>query len=147
MIFFLIFLYYKAKSLCICLFVCLFYLSGKRLRNRLTQAHKIGNECRVNFSWSSEHIFNFLRFVIQKLRVFKERTERFSVRNEKSKYTRHYSRYVTEGGAKMLIRRFRNNDTGAFRKYWRGKKFRVINSKAIMISPREICKILLTPRA
>ena len=51
-------------------FVCLFSLSGKRLMNRLTQAHKIGNGCRVNFSWSSEHIFNFLRFVIQKLRVF-----------------------------------------------------------------------------
>src|SRR6218665_3593647 len=80
-------------------------------------------------------------------KFFKERTERFSVRNKKSKYTRHYSRYVTEGGAKMLIRRFRNNDTGAFQKYWRGTKFRVINSKAIMISPREICKILLTPRA
>ena len=45
-------------------------LSGKKLTNRLTQAHKIGNECRVNFSWSSEHIFNFLRFVIQKVRVF-----------------------------------------------------------------------------
>ena len=72
----------------VCLFVCLFSLSGKRLTNRLTQAHKIGDECRVNFSWGSEHIFNFLRFVIQKLRVVKERTEQFSVRNEKSKYTR-----------------------------------------------------------
>ena len=29
-------LYYKAKSLCICLFVCLFSLSGKQLTNRLT---------------------------------------------------------------------------------------------------------------
>src|SRR6218665_4125628 len=88
-------------------FVCLFSLSVERLTNRLTQTRKIGNDCRVNFSWSSEHIFNFLSFVIQKLRVFfKERTERFSVRIEKSKY----SRYVTEGGAKMLIRRFRNND-------------------------------------
>src|SRR6218665_3166738 len=76
---------------------------------------------------------------------FKERTERFSVCNEKSKYTRHYSRYVTEGRATMLIRRFRNNDTRAFRKYWRVTKFRVINSKAIMISPPEICKVLLTP--
>jgi len=37
----------------------------------------------------------------------------------------HWSRYVTEGGAKVLIRRFRNNDAGAFRKYWRGTKFRV----------------------
>src|SRR6218665_2901365 len=64
-----------------------------------------------------------------------------------SKYTRHYSSYVTEGGAKMLIRRFRNNDAGALRKYLRARKFRVINSKAIIISPREICKILLTPRA
>jgi len=35
------------------------------------------------------------------------------------------SRYVTEGGAKMLIRRFRNNYAGAFRKYWHGTKFRV----------------------
>jgi len=43
----------------------------------------------------------------------------------------HSSRYVTEGRAKMLIRRFLNNDTGAFRKYWRGTEFRVINSKAI----------------
>jgi len=43
----------------------------------------------------------------------------------------HSSRYVTGGGAKMLIRRFRYNDTGAFRKYWRGTEFRVINSKAV----------------
>src|SRR6218665_2713212 len=127
------------------LFVCFFSLCGKKLTNRLTQTHTIGNECRVNFSWSSEHIFNLIRFVIQKLRDFKERTEGFSVRNEKSKYTRHYSRYVTEGGAKMLIGRFRNNDTRALPKNWRGTKFRVINSKAIMINPREICKILLTP--
>src|SRR6218665_799052 len=50
-------------------FVCLFSLSAKKLTNRLTQTRKIGNDCRprVNFSWSSEHIFNFLRFVIQKL--------------------------------------------------------------------------------
>src|SRR6218665_1047433 len=59
-------LYHKAKSLCI----CLFSVSAKKLTNRLTQAHKIGNECRVHFSWSREHVFNFLRFVIQKLRVF-----------------------------------------------------------------------------
>ena len=71
----------------------------------------------------------------------------YASRNQNTRV--HYARYVTEGGAKMLIRRFRNNDTGAFRKYGRGTKFRVIdlNSKAIMISPREICKILLTPRA
>src|SRR6218665_341078 len=59
-------LYYKAKSLCI----CLFSLSAKKLTNCLMQTRKIGNDCRVNFSWSSEHIFNFLRFVIQKLQVF-----------------------------------------------------------------------------
>src|SRR6218665_892259 len=63
-------LYYKAKSLCICLFVCLFSLCGKKLTNRLTQTHTIGNECRVIFSCSNEHIFNLIRFVIQKLRVF-----------------------------------------------------------------------------
>src|SRR6218665_3036659 len=68
----------------------------------------------------------------------------YASRNQNTRV--HYSRYVTEVGCKMLIRRFRNNDTGAFRKYWHGTKFRVINSKAIMISPREICKILLTPR-
>src|SRR6218665_234065 len=51
-------------------FVCLFSLSSKKLTNRLSQTRKIGNDCRVNFSWSSEHIFNFLRFVIQKLRFF-----------------------------------------------------------------------------
>ena len=54
----------------LCLFVCLFSLSVEKLTNRLTQTRKIDNDCRVNFSWSSEHIFNFLRFVIQKLRVF-----------------------------------------------------------------------------
>ena len=54
----------------VCLFVCLFSLSAKRLTNRLMQTRKIGNDCRVNFSWSSEHIFNFLHFVIQKLRGF-----------------------------------------------------------------------------
>src|SRR6218665_1951871 len=43
----------------------------------------------------------------------------------------HSSCYITEGRAKMLIRRFRNNDTGAFRKYWRGTEFQVINSKTI----------------
>ena len=59
-------LYYKAKSLCI----CLFSLSAKKFTNRLTQTRKIGKDCRVNFSWSSEHSFNFLRSVIQKLRVF-----------------------------------------------------------------------------
>src|SRR6218665_2045127 len=54
----LVILYYKAKSLpvCICLFVCLFSLSVKRLTNRLTQTRKIGSDCRVNFSWSSDHI-------------------------------------------------------------------------------------------
>src|SRR6218665_1179032 len=132
------------------LFVCLFSLSAERLTNRLTQTRKIGNDCRVNFSWSSEHMFNFLRFVIQKLQVFLKNELNdlaYALRNQNTRV--HYSRYVTEGGAKMLIRRFRNNDTGAFRKYWRGTKFRVIdlNSKAIMISPRENCKILLTPRA
>ena len=55
----------------VCLFVCLFSLSAGKLTNRLTQTRKIGNDCRVNFFvWSSEHIFNFLGFVIQKLRVF-----------------------------------------------------------------------------
>jgi len=52
------------------LFVRSFALSSVLLMNRLTQARKIGNNYTVNFSWSSEHIFNFLRFVIQKLRVF-----------------------------------------------------------------------------
>src|SRR6218665_2054654 len=60
----------------------------------------------------------------------------YASRNQNTRV--HYSRYVTEGGAKMLIRRFRNNETRAFRKYWQGTKFRVINSKAIMISPREL---------
>ena len=45
------------------LFVSTFSLSAELLTNSLTQARKIGNDCRVNFSWSSEHIFNFLRFV------------------------------------------------------------------------------------
>jgi len=102
------------------LFVCLFSLSAKRLTNRLTQTGKIGNDCTVNFSWSSDHIFNFLRFVIQKLRVFlKNELDdlAYASRNQNSRF--HYSRYVTEGGAKILIRRFRNNDTGAFRKSWR----------------------------
>jgi len=31
----------------------------------------------------------------------------------------------------MLIRRFRNNETGGFQKYWQGTEIRVINSKAI----------------
>src|SRR6218665_3839870 len=66
-------LYYKVKSLCIYLFVCLlvctFALSSVLLTNRLTQALKIRIYYCVNFFWSSKHIFNFLRFVIQKLRV------------------------------------------------------------------------------
>ena len=44
--------------------------SSRLHANRLTQAHNICINYRVNFSWSSEHIFNFLRFVNQKLRVF-----------------------------------------------------------------------------
>jgi len=52
------------------LFVCSLSLSVELLTNRLTQAREIGNDCRVNFFGSSEHILNFLRFVIQKLRVF-----------------------------------------------------------------------------
>jgi len=55
------------------LFVCMFSLSGELLTNRLTQACKIGNDYRVNFSWSSKCIFSFVRFVIQKLWAFKER--------------------------------------------------------------------------
>src|SRR6218665_988547 len=79
-------LYDKAKSLCIYLFVCTFAPSLVLLMNRLTQALKIRIDYSVNFSWSSEHIFNFLRFVIQKSRVFKDQTERFSIRIEISKY-------------------------------------------------------------
>ena len=59
-------LYYKAKCLCVCAFAPSWTLHA----NRLTQAHNIYIDYRVTFSWSSEHIFNFLRFVIQKLRVF-----------------------------------------------------------------------------
>jgi len=89
-----IILYYKAKSLCIYLFVCSFVCrpafapSSVLLTNRLTQALKIRIDYCVNFLWSNKHTFNFLRFLIQKLRAFKERTEQFSVglRIEKSKY-------------------------------------------------------------
>ena len=52
------------------LFVCTFALSSVLVTNRLTQALKIRIDYSVNFLWSSKHIFNFLRFVIQKLRVF-----------------------------------------------------------------------------
>src|SRR6218665_3182838 len=93
-------------------FVCLFSLSVERLTNRLTQTRKIGNDCRVNFSWSSEHIFNLLSFVIQKLRVFLKNELNdlaYASRNQNTRV--YYSRHVNEGGAKMLIRRFRNNDT------------------------------------
>jgi len=78
------------------LFVCMFALSSILLTNHLTHSLKI----RIDYS----------------ITFFKERTERFSVRIEKSKYTRPFFGYVTEGGAKMLISCFRNNDTGAFRK-------------------------------
>jgi len=83
-------LYDKAKSLCIYLFVCTFAPSLVLLMNRLTQALKIRIDYSVNFSWSSKHIFNFVRFVIQKLRVLKKRCERFSIHIEKSKYTRPF---------------------------------------------------------
>ena len=63
-------LYYKTKFMY--LFVCTFSPSSVLLTNRLTQALKIRIDYSVNFSWSSEHIFNFLRFVIQKSRVFKD---------------------------------------------------------------------------
>jgi len=81
----MLYLILKSEELCIYLFVCLFAPSSVLLTNRLTQALKIRIVYRVNFSWSSKHIFNFLRFAIQKLRAFKERTERLSVRIEKSK--------------------------------------------------------------
>jgi len=51
-------------------FLCTFSPSSALLMNRLTQPHNICIDYRVNFSWSSKHIFNLLRFVIQKLRVF-----------------------------------------------------------------------------
>jgi len=54
----------------VCLFVYTFSLSAELLTNRLTQARTIGNDCGVNFSWSSKQIFNFLLFVIRKLPVF-----------------------------------------------------------------------------
>src|SRR6218665_3287351 len=100
----------------------MFALSSVLLTNRLTQALKIRMDYSVNLLWSSKHIFKFLRVVIQKLRVFfKVRTERFSVTYTSGNQNihGHSSRYVTEGGTKMLIRRFRNNDSGACRKYWR----------------------------
>src|SRR6218665_1590410 len=126
-------LYYKAKSLCIYLIVCTFALSSVILTNRLIQALKICIDYNVNLLWSSKHIFNFLHFVIQKLRVFlKNELNELVYASRNQNIYGHSSRYVTEGGAKMLqIRRFRNNDTRAFRKYWRGTEFRVINSKAI----------------
>src|SRR6218665_3028490 len=92
-----------------------------------------GIDYNVNLLWSSKHIFNFLHFVIQKLRVFlKNELNELVYASRNQDICGHSSHYVTEGGAKMLqIRRFRNNDTRAFRKYWRGTEFRVINSKAI----------------
>ena len=77
--------------------------------------------------------FNFLRFVIQKLRVFSRTnwTVKIYAANGQLAILHVTSRYVTEGRAKMLIRCFLNNDTGAFRQYWYGTEFRVINSKVI----------------
>ena len=55
------------------------------------QALKIRIDYSVNISWSSEHIFNFLRFVIQKSRVFlKNEVNELNIRIEKSKYTRSF---------------------------------------------------------
>ena len=54
----------------VCLFVCTFAVSSDLVTNRLMQALKIRIDHSVKFSWSSKHIFNFLRFVIQKLQVF-----------------------------------------------------------------------------
>jgi len=54
----------------ISLFVCMFTMSSVLLTNRLTQALQIRIDYSVNFWWSSKHIFIFLSFVIQKLRVF-----------------------------------------------------------------------------
>jgi len=51
-------------------FVCTFALSSLLLTNRLAQAPKIRIDYSVIFLWSIEHNFYFLRFVIQKLRVF-----------------------------------------------------------------------------
>ena len=101
-------LYYKAKSVCIylfvCLFVCTFTPSSVLLTNRLTQALKIRIDNSVNFSWSSKHIFNFLRFIIQKLRVFlTNELHDLAYASRNQNIRGHFSRYVTEGGAKMLI--------------------------------------------
>ena len=54
----------------LCLFICTFAPSSVLLMNRLTQALKIRIDYSVNSSWSNKHTFNFIRFVIQKLRVF-----------------------------------------------------------------------------
>jgi len=103
------------------LFTYLFSPSRERLTNCLTQASKICISCsgkvilrRAVRIFMTSYVLSFKSYEL----FFKEWSERFSVRMEKSKYTRrlrrHYSRYVTESGAKMLIRRFRNNDTQSF---------------------------------
>ena len=81
----MIILYYKAKSVCVCTFAPSWTLHA----NRLTQAHNNCIDYRVNFSWSNEHIFLFSYVLsFKSYEFFKERTERFSARIEKSKYTR-----------------------------------------------------------
>jgi len=49
------FSYRFLSGLLVCFFVCAFAPSSVLLTNRLTQALKIRIDCRVNFSWSSEH--------------------------------------------------------------------------------------------
>jgi len=81
-----------------------FALSLVLLTNHLGQALKIRINYSVNFLWSSKHIFNFLRFVIQKLRVFlKNELNDLAYTSRNQNIPGYSSHYVTEGGAKMLI--------------------------------------------
>ena len=88
----------------VCSFVCLFVRSLRPrvvLTNCLTQALKNCIDDSVNSSWSSEHTFNFLRFVIQKLLVFlKNELNDLEYASKYQNMRGHSSLYVTEGGLK-----------------------------------------------
>lgn len=68
----MIILYYEAKCLCVCLFVCAFSSSRDLLTNRLTRPREIhlGSIEVLLFSQSTKQIFNFLRFVISEFWAF-----------------------------------------------------------------------------
>src|SRR6218665_1897810 len=125
-------LYYSAKSLCIYLFVCTFCPSSALLTNRLRHVLKILIDYSVNFR-GAESIF-FSTFCHSKVTSFiKNELNDLAYASRNQNIRGHSSRYVTEGGTKMLIRSIRNNKTSISKILAGTRAIDTINTRAIIL--------------